>query len=328
MSKVLVTGASGFVGSHLCSRLVQEGYRVKAMVRPTSSLARLKDLDVDLAYGDLTDSRSLQSGLKGVEIVFHAGASVGDWVKYDQAQAVNVQGTENLLKASLANQVKRFIAVSSLAVLGMKDHYGTKEEAPYQKTGDGYCDSKIESEQLILEFGRQNNLAVTILRPGFIYGPGDNQLLPRILETLEKGKFAFIGKGDKILNIVYIENFVSAAVLAARSEKAIGQIYNITDGARVDRREFIYTIAEVWGLARPEKEVPLWLARALTPIMEKVNTITRSKNPPLLNRAKMKFMALNLDFDISKARSELGYNPVFNLRQALEETYKRGKPHD
>ncbi len=322
MNKVLVTGASGFVGSHLCRRLVGEGYRVKALVRRTSSLDRLREMDISLAYGDLTDIFSLASAVKDVEIVFHAGASVGDWVKKEEAFAVNVKGTENILNAALAANVKRFIGISSLAVLGMKDHYETKEDAPYESTGDSYCDSKIESEKLMLEFGRSHNLPVTVLRPGFIYGPGDNQLLPRILEALKNGKFAFIGRGDKILNIVYIENLVSAAVLALRTEKSFGQVYNITDGVNVDRREFINTIADVWGFPRPKKAVPVWLAKMLTPLFEKTSRLKGSKKPPLLNRARMKFMALNLHFDISKAREELGYSPAFNLREALEETYK------
>lgn len=322
MAKILVTGASGFVGSHLVRRLVQEGYSVKALVRKTSSLERLKELDIDLAYGDLTDIFSLQSAVKDVEIVFHAGASVGDWVKKEEAYAVNVQGTENILNAALAAHVKRFISISSLAVLGMREHCGTKEDAPYGATGDSYCDSKIESEKLVLEFGRRHNFPVTVLRPGFIYGPGDNQVIPRILERLEKGKFAFIGHGDKILNTVYVGNLIQAAILALRNENAAGKIYNITDGVEVDRREFINTIADVWGLPRPKKKVPLWLAKALTPVFEKVNRFTGSTKPPLLNRARMKFMALNLHFDISRAKEELGYKPVFNLQQALEETHK------
>jgi len=164
-----------------------------------------------------------------------------------------------------------------------------------------------------------------VIRPGFIYGPGDNQVIPRVLEALEKGKFAFIGHGDKVLNTVYVGNLIQAVILAVRTEKAVGKIYNITDGVLVDRREFINTIADVWGLPRPKKEVPLWLAKALTPIFEKVNRLTGSKKPPLLNRAKMKFMALNLHFDISRAVEELGYKPVSNLRQALEETHKNEK---
>lgn len=324
MINVLVTGASGFVGSHLCRRLVHEGYSVKAFVRHTSSLEKLKDLDIDLAYGDLTDIFSMHSAVKGREMVFHAGASVGDWVKKEEALAVNVKGTENLLNACLTAGVKRFIGISSLAVLGMKDHCGTKEDAPYESTGDSYCDSKIESEKFMLEFGRSHNLAVTILRPGFIYGPGDNQLLPKILETLKSGRFAFIGTGEKVLNIVYIENLIQAILLAAKSDKAIGQVYNITDGAAVNRRQFINTIADVWGLPGPKKQVPLWLAKALTPVFEKINRLTGSKKPPLLNRARIKFMALNLHFDISKAKEELGYAPLVNLRQALEETYKYG----
>lgn len=323
MTKALVTGASGFVGSHLCRRLCQRGYQVKALIRQTSSLERLRELDIDLAYGDLRDIFSLHSALKGMEIVFHTAASVGDWVKKEEAYAVNVKGTENILKASLSASVRRFIGISSLAVLGMKDHYGTKETAPYESTGDAYCDSKIESEKLMLEFGKKYNLPVTILRPGFIYGPGDNQLLPRILDTLKKGKFAFIGRGDKILNIVYIENLIEAIILAAGTDRAIGQVYNITDGAVVDRRKFINTIADIWGVPRPHREIPIWLAKALTPIFENVNRFTGSKRPPLLNRARMKFMALNLHFDISKAKEELGYRPVFNLRQALEETHRQ-----
>jgi len=318
--KALVTGATGFVGSHIVERLKKEGMKVTAFVRSTSDISLLQEWGIPLAYGDLEDKESIQKALEGKTHVFHCGAVVSDWAEPILIKKINIDGTQALLDESIKSGIKRFIHVSSLAVLGMHDHFQTDEEAPYELTGDAYCDTKIEAEKRVLQAHKEKGLPVVIVRPGFIYGPRDRQFLPRVFSFLKANKFMYIGDGLKILNLTYIHNLVDAILLAVKSPSAVGQIYNVTDDGGVTRKELIETICEVAQLPKPTKSLPLPAAKVLCAICETVTKITKSKKAPLLNRARMKFLALNLDFDISKIRQDLNYNPNVKLEDGIRET--------
>ncbi len=317
--KALVTGASGFVGGHLVERLKKEGIDVVALARESSDVKSLKELGVSIAYGDLQDRDSLKKALKGISHLFHCGAVVSDWADPKLIQKINVEGTQTLLDLSIEMGVKRFIHISSLAVLGMHDHYQTNETAPYEKTGDPYCDTKIEAEKRVMEAYRKG-LPTVIVRPGFIYGPRDRQFLPRVFKFLKAGKFVYIGNGEKILNLTHVSNLIDAILLAAKNDTAVGQIYNVTDDGKVTRKKLIETICDVANLPKPTKSIPIPVAKVICAVCETYTKLTKSKETPLLNRARMKFLALNLDFDISKIRKELNYQPRVDLKKGMQET--------
>lgn len=318
--KALVTGASGFVGGHLVEKLKKEGIDVTALVRESSDIRLLKEQGIQLAYGDLQDKESLDKALEGITHLFHCGAVVSDWADPKLIEKINIEGTQTLLDLSLKHKIKRFVHVSSLAVLGMHDHFQTNESAPYEKTGDSYCDTKIEAEKRVLQAYKEKGLPTVIVRPGFIYGPRDRQFLPRVFKFLKAGKFIYIGDGQKILNLTNVKNLIDAILLAAKSDSAIGQVYNVTDDGKVTRKRLIETICDVADLPKPTKSIPLPVAKLLCSACETYVKITKSKKVPLLNRARMKFLALNLDFDISKIRKELNYEPKVDLKKGMEET--------
>lgn len=318
--KALVTGATGFVGSHVVERLKKEGVNVAAFVRPSSDVTLLKQWGVPLVYGDLHDPLSIEKALQGVTHVFHCAAVVSDWAEPQEISRTNIEGTQSLLEAAARAKVERFIHVSTLAVLGMHDHFRTNETAPYEATGDTYCDTKIEAEKKVTEAYNRLGLPVVIVRPGFIYGPRDRQFLPRVLKFLKAGKFVYIGDGQKILNLTYIDNLVDAILLAAKKREAVGKIYNITDDGKVTRKMLIEAICDSANLPKPTKAIPIPIAKVICTVCETITRITKSKKPPLLNRARMKFLALNLDFDISKIKSELGYIPKVSLQRGIQDT--------
>ncbi len=318
--KALVTGASGFVGGHLVERLKKEGVDVTAFVRKSSDATLLKEWGVSLAYGDLEDKQSIEEAVQGKTHVFHCGAVVSDWADPELIRKINIDGTQALLDISLKHKIEKFIHVSSLAVLGMHDHHQTNEHAPYEKTGDAYCDTKIEAEKIVQKACKKQGLPTVIVRPGFIYGPRDRQFLPRVFKFLKAGEFMYIGDGQKILNLTNINNLIEAIILAANTPSAMGQIYNVTDGGDVTRKKLIETICDVADLPKPTKSLPLPLAKVLCALCEAYAKITKSKETPLLNRARMKFLALNLDFDISKIKKDLNYQPKVDLRKGIEET--------
>jgi nucleoside-diphosphate-sugar epimerase len=185
---------------------------------------------------------------------------------------------------------------------------------------DGYTQTKVESEQLALRYHREHQLPVVVLRPGFIYGPRDRNVLPRLIENLREGRVRYLGTGQQALNTIYVGNLVEAAMLAMEKEAAIGQIYNLTDGEKVSKRRFIEGIALGLGLPVPRGSVPLWLGRLMAWFLEGQARRRGDVQPPRLTQARLKFLGLNLDFSIEKAKHELGYAPRWTFDQGLAQT--------
>lgn len=156
------------------------------------------------------------------------------------------------------------------------------------------------------------------MRPGFIYGERDRTVLPKLLINLKRGTFAYFGSGKQALNCIYVKNLVHGIFLAAENPGAIGEVFNLTDGAPVTKEQFIGRVAELAGLPRPTRHIPLGLARGLAGLVEKIARLRGAKNPPLINKARYKFLGLELDYSIEKARRVLGYSPPYTTEQGLE----------
>jgi len=316
----LVTGATGFVGSHIAERLIKEGDEVVALVRKTSNTAFLSSIGVKLTYGDVNDAASLKRAMYGIDVVYHSAALADEWISPKEAYRVNVEGTKNLLDAAREADVKRFIFVSSLAVLGMKDHYGTIADAPYYKTGDSYIDTKIDSEQLVMDYYKRYNFPVTVVRPGFVFGPRDAKLIPRLSDRLSKNQFMFVGSGKNKINAVYIENLTDAITSAAKNEKAIGQKYNVTNDSGMTLEELVLSIVEIWKFDTPKKHIPKFMAYLVCNILTGLARLAKAKEPPYITKTRIKFLSLNLDFNIDKTKNDLGYSPRISIKEGLKRT--------
>lgn len=311
---VLLTGATGFVGSHVAEALVRRGDVVRTLARAGSDTAFLDSLGVQVVRGDLTDAAALKTAADGCDVVVHCAAKVGDWGHVDGYRAVNVEGLRNLLDATLGKPLHRFVHVSSLGVYAARHHHGTDETEPLPNDHiDGYTQSKVESERLALQYHRKQNVPVTILRPGFVYGPRDRTVLPRLAERLKERSVIYIARGRYALNTIYVGNIADAILLAidAPVEACVGEVFNITDGEFVSKRKFFETVADGLGLKRPRgfPPVPVWLARAMANWREGVFRRKGKPHPPRITQAQLKFAGLNLDFSIAKARTKLGYEP-------------------
>jgi len=315
--KNLVTGATGFVGSHIAEKLKQEGEEVIALARESSDTGFLEESGIEIRYGCVTDPCSVYQATKGIERVYHAAALTDEWVAKEESYEVNVEGTANILQAAFENKIDRFFFVSSLAVMGFKNHYNTAVVTDYIKARDPYIDTKIEAEKFVWRFNKFG-LATTILRPGFMYGPRDRRFMRRILSKLEKGSFRFVGGGKNILNLNYVGNFADAVVLAGKTPRSIGQAYNIAnDDKNLDMQTFIFKVADLWGYARPKSHIPVKAAQAATCVMERFARLMRRKEPPLLTKTRLKFLSHNLEFDISKTKEELGFENKIDIDQGL-----------
>lgn len=315
--KVLVTGATGHVGRHFVRRAVEQEYPIRALVRPTSDRSQFEGLDIEFAEGDLSEHDTLAPAIDGVDVVVNSGAHVGDWGPAETYRKANVFALEHMLTAAERFGVKRWIQISSLGVYPPQHHYGTDETAEVNIGGlDGYTQTKAEAEVILNRHIQENGLQAVILRPGFIYGAGDRHALPRIISKLKTGAMKFIGAGDRLLNNTYVENLVDSIFLAMESPNALGETFNIRDERLVTRAEFINTIADHLGKPHPGR-VPEWLARCLVGPIETMAKFRGATEPPLLTGAQIKFMTLNLDYSIDKARRVLGYEPKIDFQDGI-----------
>ena len=316
---IFVTGGTGLVGSHAIQEALKRGHKVRALVRASSDTKLLDAWGVEKILGDLSDSNALREGVRGADWVFNCAAKVGDWGTLEEFRKLNVDALKLLLDVATDAGIQRFVHVSSLGVYEGRDHFGTDETTPPASDSlDAYTRSKTEAEALALEYYKTRRLPVAIVRPGFIYGERDRTVLPKLLTALRNGRFAYFGSGQQALNCIYVKNLVAAIFLAAEVPEAIGEVFNVTDGARVSKRDFVGKVAQLAGLKPPRRKIPLWLARFLATAMERRAKRKGATEPPLVNKARYKFLGLNLDYSIEKARKTLGYTPPFTTAQGLE----------
>ncbi|WP_404304617.1 NAD-dependent epimerase/dehydratase family protein [Neorhodopirellula lusitana] len=317
--KILITGSTGMVGSWLTRQALESGYSVRAMVRPSSNRDAFAGLDVELVEADLADPASLPAAVEGVDYVVNTAAHVGDWGPAEKFRAINVVALEAMLIAARKQgQLKRWVQISSLGVYAAKHHYGTDETVAPDLSGlDGYTQTKAEAEVLLNQAIQQHNFPATIIRPGFIYGPGDRHVVPRIIERLSAGQMKLIGDGKKVLNNTYAGNLVDGILLALEKDEAVGETFNIRDERLVTREEFVGAIADYMGLPMPNK-VPEWIARSAVGFIEGFAKLRGAQTAPLLTNARIKFLTLNLDFSIAKAKQELGYAPKTDFTEGMQ----------
>jgi nucleoside-diphosphate-sugar epimerase len=317
---IFLTGATGLVGSHVAEDAIRRGHRVRALVRATSDTRWLDKWGVEQVRGDLADPEALRRGAAGADWILNCAAKVGDWGTLEEFRSLNVDAFRHLLDAAVASKVGRFVHVSSLGVYEARDHFGTDETVPpAAESLDAYTRSKVEAEELALSYVRNHGLPLSIVRPGFIYGPRDRTVLPKLLKALRAGTFAYFGSGEQALNCIYVKNLVEGIFLAAEVPQAIGEVFNLTDGARVSKRQFVGRVAELAGLRPPRRKIPLWLAWTLAVLMERRARRRKATEPPLVNKARYKFLGLNLDYSTAKARRILGYQPPYSTEQGLAE---------
>jgi nucleoside-diphosphate-sugar epimerase len=297
------------------------------MVRPTSDTALLDKIGATILKGELNDLPLIHRAMEEVDVAVHCAGKVGNWGPLEDYRPINVEALRNLLDACKGHALSRFVHMSSLGVYAAKNHYGTDETEPLPKRHrDSYSQTKVEAEEVAMRYYRDFGVPVVILRPGFVYGPREKAVLPRMIEGLRQGTIRYPGGGRGALNTIFIRNLVDAVFLAVDQTQAIGQVYNLTDGEFVSKRRFVEAVADAFDLPHPHLRPPLWLAKAVTWCYEGVARLRGAKESPRFNFTALKFLGLNLDFSIEKAKRELGYRPKVNFADAISETldwYKR-----
>jgi nucleoside-diphosphate-sugar epimerase len=320
----LITGATGFIGGHLATRLLREGYAVRCLVRASSDTADLDGLDVELAVGELTSLRSLAPATEGCHFVVHCAALVSDWATTEEIAAINVDGTRRLLEASVKAGVNRFIHFSSTDVYGYPG--GGKLDETYAATRfrNWYAQTKLQAEAEVRSAERTGGLDVVILRPATVYGPGSTAVIGEIARAMCEGHMLLVARGQAIAGLCYVENLMDAALLALTHGSAVGQAFNVTDALDVTWRQFTDDLGEGLGCAKVRWSVPYWMAYGLAFALEHGYRLLRRSTglhaKPLLSRQAVQVLGLDQDFSNAKLQQMLGWEPRVDYASGLDAT--------
>ena len=300
---------------------VQHGHRVTTMARPASDAKDLESGGVSIIRGDLLEKASVEKALAGADVIVHCAGKVGDRGALEEYRPINVEALQSLLDACKNRPISRFIHMSSLGVYEARHHYGTDESEPLPDSHmDAYTTTKVEADRLVLAAHRSLGLPAVLLRPGFVYGPRDRSVLPPLLKRLREDRFNYLGGDQRVLNCIYIGNLVDAVFLAAERPEAVGQAYNLTDGERITKERFINAIADALEIERPRQKLPRWLAALASRFLHRQIKKAGMSGKPWITAAQYKFLQLNLDFSIDKAKRELDYHPRFSFDEGMRET--------
>ena len=321
--RALVTGGGGFLGSALTTRLVADGHSVRVFAR--GDYPTLREAGVETLRGDLRSAEAVGAAAAGMDVVFHVAAKAGYYGDAAEYDAINVVGTRNVISACRGQGVSRLVLTSTPSVVATGGGLeGATEAQPYPaKHVADYPRTKAAAEVEVLAANDvERGLSTVSLRPRGIWGPGDTQLFPRLVQWTREGRLARLGKGDPLQDFSFVDNVVDAHLLAAeRLESAPevvgGRAYFLSDGAPIGCWTMVDKVLRTAHLNGPTKTVPLAVARFLGAAMETWWAMFRLQSEPRLNRFKVAALTEPCWFDISAARADLGYEPRVGLDEGL-----------
>jgi 2-alkyl-3-oxoalkanoate reductase len=322
----LVTGAGGFLGSHVTELLVEAGERPRVLLRPGESVTAVAEFDVDIHSGDLGDRAALEAAVSGVDRVLHCAARTGPWGPEEEYERANVRGLETLVRTALEAGVRRLVHVSSITVHGNDVRGWADESAPFREEPNPYSRSKVAGERLLERMIREEGAPVTVVRPGWIYGPRDRASFARIARMVETGRMTMVGGGDNRLPLVYVRDAARGVLLASEAPQAEGRSYLLVNDEPVTQRDFIAAIAAELDAPRPTRRVPYGLALKLAAASEAVARLARTRRPPPVMRYGIQLLGGDNRLIITRAREELGFEPLVDLAEGVRrsvEWYRR-----
>jgi 2-alkyl-3-oxoalkanoate reductase len=323
--KALVTGATGFLGSHLVERLREMGHEVRAVARHPAKARFLEACGADIVQGDVTMPASLAAGLQGVDIVFHAAALVSNWAPWSAYLETTVQGTENLLAAAERAGVARFVHVSTTRVYDdrhCRRFVTVTEDAPHGERGfrpmGSYARAKVLAEAAVWRY--RSRLPVSVVRPAWIYGPRDELIVPSLLRFLRDPSSRWPGRVDPSADVVYVTDVADCAITAALHLAAVGQAYNVSPCRRISAREFLGAFCGALELAMPERSAPRSIAILFARMSEWWASLRQSPTAPAVTRAGVAILTEDVRYDPAKAEREIGWRSQVELADGVAQT--------
>lgn len=319
--KALVTGGGGFLGGGLVRALSERGWSIRSFAR--GDYPDLRNLGVETLRGDIADRAAVADAVKSCDIVFHSAAIASSWGRYEDFYQTNVVGTENIIDACRVHGVPKLIFTSSPSVC----FHGTDQEGVDESVGyperflAHYPRTKALAEQRVVA-ANDEALATVALRPHLIWGPGDTQLTPRIIDQGRAGKLRIVGSGNQRIDATFIDNAVHAHLLAADRLRpgapCAGRPYYITNDEPVPIKEMLNSILDAAGVAPVERHVSPALAYAAGALLESAWKLLGRTDEPRMTRFVARQLATAHWYDISAAKRDLGYKPIVSMRDGLD----------
>lgn len=333
-SRVFVTGAGGFLGAAICRLLRLANINVIGFAR--GHYPELEQLGVTMVQGDISDFSAVKTAMSSCDLVFHVAAKAGVWGSKADYFNVNVQGTDNIINACIELSINRLVYTSTPSVtFEGKDEAGIDESEGYAKHFlNEYCRSKAQAEQRILAVSgthldgvaprKKDTLLTVALRPHLIWGPNDPHLVPRVLTRARAGRLKLVGKQDKLVDTIYIDNAAYAHLLAAvalsKSEPVCaGKAYFLSNDQPITMADMLNNILQCAGLAPVAKRVPSNVAYGVGALLECIFTCLGIKKEPIMTRFVARQLATSHYFDISAAKKDLGYTPVISIKAGMKQ---------
>ncbi len=318
---VFITGATGFVGTHLVDAQLAAGNHVRAFVLPNDpEVKKLQDKEVEIIYGDIRHYEDVRKGLADdIDIVFHCAAFVSDWGKREIFEQVMINGTDNVCRAAVQAGVMRLVKISTNDVFGIDESEIMDETFPLVPWNEPYPDTKIAAEEIAWKYYKEKKLPVTMVYPCWIFGPGDKTFVPHLADAILKKEMVFMRK-NAIVWPTYIGNLVDLLMLISVDERAIGNGYLVHDGESTTLEEFTNSVAKAIGGKEVTTHIPYWLAYLVAVLMEFFGKLFSKKDRPLLTTYTVKNLGSRLRFSIDKAKRELGWMPKITYKEGFAAT--------
>ena len=321
--KILVTGGGGFLGHALCKGLIEQGHDVASYNR--GHYRSLEPLGVRQIQGDLANREAMVAACAGMGAVFHNAAKAGAWGSYESYHLANVVGTENVIAGCRTHGIGRLIYTSTPSVTHRATHPvegGTADTVPY---GEGfkapYATTKTIAEKAVLA-ANAPDLAVVALRPRLIWGPGDQQLLPRLVSRAKAGRLRFVGGGHNVIDTTYIDNAAQAHFDAfehlAPGAACAGKAYFISNGEPKPVREIVNGLLRAAGVAEVDKSLPFGVAYAIGALCEGLWSLLRLKDEPPMTRFLAEQLSTTHWYSMAPATRDFGYVPRVSIEEGLK----------
>jgi len=322
MPLIVITGATGFVGTHLVHRMQKLGAEVRVLVRPGADLAPLRGERIEFFHGDLSDADSLKGLCKDVDQIFHLAATQQFGLNETRFLEINAGGTQRLLDQAIQYGVRRVVLVSSGGIHRNDCGEPVREESPLRETNI-YFKSKIEAEAIARDLFRNDPGCLTIVRPGAVYGPGDFRLL-KLFRAVTRGRFVMIGTGITRVHPVYIDDLIDG-LLQAGSDLGRGETFLLSGPDILPLQEWVGVIARTAGKTPPRWTIPAG------PVLMAATLCESLCRPfgivPPLNRRRLGFFLNHRSYDLTKARELLGYVPRISVEEGTRRTLEWYKFH-
>jgi len=329
MKKVLVTGATGFLGKYITEQLIEDGYQVLALGRKEEAGRVLEEFGAVFCKADFTHKEECRPFFKDVDYVIHAGALSTVWGKWESFHEINVEGTRNVCELCMENQVKRLVYVSSPSIYSGKQHRFDIKETEFDSKNElnYYIKSKILAEQVIEEFHTRGLYTVTI-RPRGLFGIGDTSLIPRILKANAKIGIPLFNRGENYVDITCVENVAHAAILCIKAEGVDGEIFNISNGEPMQFKSILEMFLQAIDDKPKYLKLPFGLVYGIASLLENIYRTFDKEGEPALTRYTVCTLAFSQTLDISKAKQKLGYMPKMTISEGIVKYGEWWKTHN